>query len=91
MTALALTSEPQVRRTFVIEMDDETSAVMRVLEAFALGGARLTGLDLRAADDDSLRLKVMAVGLDEVHAERIGRRVASLPVVRQVASGWMRG
>ncbi len=91
MKALALAPEPPVRRAFVIELDDETSAVMRVLEAFALGGARLTGLDLRTAEDDSLRLRVMAVDLDDVHAERIGRRVASLPVVRQVASGWMTG
>ena len=82
---------PELKRAFVIEMDDETAAVMRVLEAFALGGARLTGLDLRPAEPDSLRLKVMAVGLDEIHADRIGRRVAALPVVREMASGWMAG
>ena len=84
-------AEPELKRAFVIEMDDETSAVMRVLEAFAVGGARLTSLDLKPARPDSLRLKVMAVGLDEIHAARIGRRVAALPVVREMASGWMAG
>jgi hypothetical protein len=82
---------PALKRTFVVELDDETSAVMKVLEAFALGGARLTGLDLRAAEADGLRLKVMAVDLDELRADRIGRRVAGLTVVRQMASGWMTG
>lgn len=82
---------PEVRRAFVIEMEDGTAAVMRVLEAFALGGARLTGLDLRPTEPDSLRLKVTAVGLDEIHADRIGRRLAVLPVVREMASGWFGG
>ncbi|QUD90114.1 hypothetical protein [Phenylobacterium montanum] len=82
---------PEVRRAFVIEMDDETAAVMRVLEAFALGGARLTGLDLKPEAQDGLRLRVMATGLDDARADRIGRRVGALPVVRAVASGWMSG
>ena len=79
------------RRTFIIELADATDAVMRVLEAFALGGARLAGLDMAPAAGEGLRLKVIAVGLDEIRADRIRRRLAGLPVVRALASGWVSG
>lgn len=79
------------RRTFIIELADATDAVMRVLEAFALGGARLAGLDMAPAAGEGLRLKVIAVDLDEIRADRIRRRLAGLPVVRELASGWVSG
>ena len=79
------------RRTFIIELADATDAVMRVLEAFALGGARLAGLDMAPSAGEGLKLKVVAVGLDEIRADRIRRRLAGLPVVRELASGWISG
>lgn len=79
------------RRTFIIELADATDAVMRVLEAFALGGARLAGLDMAPVGGDGLRLKVTALGLDEIRADRIRRRLSGLPVVRELASGWVSG
>jgi hypothetical protein len=89
MTAPALKpiKDADIQRTFFIDMADATDAVMRVLEAFALGGAHLTGLELKPVGE-ALRLRVVAVGLDEIHADRIRGRLAVMPKVRAVASGW---
>ncbi len=90
MTAAALKhlEDPQVQWTFFVDLTDATWAVMRVLEAFALGGARLTGLELKP-NGEALRLRVVAMDLDALHADRIRGRIAVMPMVRAVASGWV--
>ncbi|MDR3507725.1 MAG: hypothetical protein P4L64_07505 [Caulobacteraceae bacterium] len=83
-----MTPTSEVQRTFLIEIQDEAEAVLRVLGAFALGGARLTGLDLRPQADNGLRLQVTAANLDEPRSASIAQRLGALPIVRAVSFGW---
>jgi hypothetical protein len=76
------------RHVFLIEMEAAPDAVMRVLGPFALHEAELTALDLTRGEG-RLDLRVEAVGFGFDLADRLGRKLRALPVVRGVSLGWM--
>ena len=76
------------RHVFLIEMHAEPDAVLRVLGPFALHEAELTALDLTRGEG-RLDLRVEAVGVGFDLADRLGRKLRALPVVRGVSLGWV--
>lgn len=79
-------AEASRRHVFLIDADQGSDVLLRVLGPFALMGARITGLGLTAGETrQALRIEV-ELGQDE--AGLIGRRLDALPVVRGVGIGW---
>jgi hypothetical protein len=76
------------RHLFLIEMEAAPDAVMRVLGPFALHEAELTALALTRGEG-RLDLRVEAVGFGFDLADRLGRKLRALPVVRGVSLGWV--
>lgn len=76
------------RHLFLIEMEAAPDAVMRVLGPFALHEAELTTLALTRGEG-RLDLRVEAVGFGFELADRLGRKLRALPVVRGVSLGWL--
>ena len=76
------------RHVFIIELYAEPDAVVRVLSPFALHDAELTALDL-IRGEGRLDLRVEAVGFGFELADRLGRKLRALPVVRGVSLGWV--
>jgi len=78
------------RHVFLIEMEAAPDAVVRVLGPFALHDAELTTLGLTRGEG-RLDLRIEAMGLDLELADRLGRKLRALPVVRNVTQGWLGG
>jgi hypothetical protein len=76
------------RHVFLVEMEPEPDALVRVLNPFALHAAQVTGLALTCADD-RLALRIEAAGVGAELAERLGKKLDALPVVRAVGLGWV--
>jgi len=78
----------QARHVFLIGMRPGADAVQRVLDPFVLQEGELTGLSL-TRDQEGPALRVEVQGLCERGAERVGRRLKSLAVVRSLGIGWV--
>ncbi len=80
--------EPARRHVFLVEADQGSDVLLRVLGPFALMGARIVGLALTPGEDrQALRIEVELGGAET--AGLIGRRLDALPAVRGVGLGWV--
>ncbi len=80
-------SDARGRHVFLVEMDAEPDALVRVLGPFALHAARVTGLDLTCTDG-RLALRIEAAGVPAELAGRLRVKLQTLPIVRAVGLGW---
>lgn len=78
------------RHVFLIEAADEIDILIRLLGPLAVKQVRVVGLEVRhAAAGVAVRLETEP--LDAIQARRLADKLATLPVVRSLAFGWMGG
>lgn len=78
---------PDVRHTFLVEAHAETDVLLRVLNPFAIQGARIVAAELsERAGQVAIRIEV--IGMAMARAELVMSRLRGLPSVLAVGLAW---
>jgi len=76
------------RRIFFIEAADEIDTLLRLLGPLAVRRIRVLELRIDAAEGGGVAVRLETEALDEARARQLADKLATLPVVRRVGTGW---
>jgi hypothetical protein len=76
------------RRLFFIEAVDEIDTLLRLLGPLAVRRIRVLELRIDPAADGGVAVRLETEALDEARARQLADKLATLPVVRRVGTGW---
>ncbi|HEY3887203.1 MAG TPA: hypothetical protein VGL73_01430 [Caulobacteraceae bacterium] len=76
------------RRLFLVEAADEIDVLLRLLGPFAVQHIRVLGVAL-SSSPDGLTVRLETGPMPDGQARGLAEKLATLPVVRRVGSGWL--